>query len=127
MLTRRLFAKRAPVAAAVLPSALHQTASIGPTPAMGMPPMGSSTGSGASDDRKWSLFNALRRPHTEARWQREQQIHLLGGLDPDLFACRSMPVTQKVRIQAERNRVRERENNSLMKLLADKVGVQWND
>ena len=124
MITRRLFAKRAPLAAAALPSAMHQTATnLGaPTPLMGM---GVPTSIGGPDDKKWNAFDLLRRPHRERIWEREQQMHLLGGLDPDLFALRSMPVTQKVRLQSERNRIRSRENDSLMKMLADKAGVVW--
>lgn len=128
-LTRRLFTRRAPIAAAVLPSALHQTAqNFGPGAPPIPPLMTGAVSPGQTDvvaERKWHAFDLLRRESEETRWQREHQVNLLGGLDPDLFALRSMPVTQKARIQAERNRAREKSRQSLMKTLAEKCGVPW--
>lgn len=121
-LTRRLFASRAPLAAAGLPSALHQTATS--EPAM----LGVNAFAHASAlDPKWRAFDLARRPHMDRQRHRHQQVSMLGGLDPDLFALRSMPVTQKVRIQAERDRQRQDAETSLFQQLARAAGVEWGD
>lgn len=130
-LTRRLFAGRAPLAVAALPAALHQTTGGGyPTlPPPGYPMdasrLGETEGSARSDRAKYDLFNAARRRAEEAYVRLNHQVNLLGGLDPDLFALRSIPVTQKVRIQVERSQARDEGHRTWVQALAKRFGVEW--
>lgn len=129
MLTRRLFAKRAPMAVAAvpmaLPSALHQTAGSFGGP-MGMPPIGGGMPiSDANYQAKYNLFDAARRARDLAVHRQRHEMNLLGGLDADLFALRSIPVTQKARIQAARTIAREEDHQSWTKALAKTFGLNW--
>lgn len=127
MITRRLFAKRAPLAAAVLPSVLHQTAGYGvPT---GLPASLRSApdtfGVIPASQKAYDLFSAAREARDMAINRQRHEANLLGGLDADLFALRSIPVTQKARIQAERTQAREVERSSWARALAKQFGIDW--
>jgi hypothetical protein len=124
MLTRRLFAKRAPLAAAALPSALHQTSNIG-APIGGLTSGPVSIGGDVVRQKAFSLFHAARAARDNAMNRQRHEVSLLGGLDADLFACRSIPVTQKARIQAERAQAREIEHHSWTRDLAKRFGIEW--
>lgn len=126
-LTRRLFAGRAPLAVAALPAALHQTTGGGyPTlPPSGYPSRVVATAGSAIDRAKYDLFNAARRRAEEAYVRLNHQVNLLGGLDPDLFALRSIPVAQKARIQAERSQARDESHRTWVQALAKRFGVDW--
>ena len=137
-LTRRLFARQAPIAAVaapmVLPQTLHQTAGF---PLQGMlggadnpAPPTTPAGDWKVVDKAWTLFSKERESRQEHDFKRHGALNLLGGLDPDLFALRSIPVTQKARIQMERNHRRETEsriwNQTIRVKIAKQLGLPEN-
>ena len=128
-LTRRLFASRAPLAAAAapmaLPSALHQTAGSFMAPPTGRGYRLESVDDSPISQRTYDLFNQARKTREDASRRVNHANALLGGLDADLFALRSIPVTQKARIQAERTQAREEEHSTWIAALAKQFGIPW--
>lgn len=120
-LTRRLFARSAVVAPLAAEAAITQRAAT-----THVAPVGAHSGAPISiggTDKQWSAARALMRPAQKSLAKYQNRTAVMGGLDPDIMALRSISPSYKARMLAERRERMEAENESLWAWARRKVGL----